>query len=309
MASLVTDDLPGVLQSLLQLYGDGPLDLTRAADTVNTLLADPNIRMGHMADGYAGVRGTQVAIKEAQTTKDDAVNKVVAESRTGTIDGRNKLTDQMSEFQSRVQAIATVGDTRFSGSALLDAARTAISKATTQVDADNAAVEQRAAQIVPPTIAPQRFSRAARTRRRSRRTGIGQARVRLPSDKSAGGRAVQIANSSVGTPYAWGGGGAQGPSGGGFDCSGLTQYAVAQASHGGVILPRTTYGQIHSGYRVPVQDVQPGDLVFPAGSFSMRGPEHVQLAAGNGMVIEAPHSGSTVRWSRMPANAVVVRVL
>ncbi|WP_297628036.1 C40 family peptidase [Nocardia sp.] len=131
----------------------------------------------------------------------------------------------------------------------------------------------------------------------------------MPSDGTAGGQAVQAASSWLGSPYVWGGGGAHGPSGGGFDCSGLTQYAVAQASDGRVVLPRTTYDQLHSGIRVPIQDVRPGDLVFPAGSFSARGPEHVQLAAGHGMVIESPHSGATVRWTPMPAKAVVVRVL
>lgn len=131
----------------------------------------------------------------------------------------------------------------------------------------------------------------------------------MPSDGTAGSKAVSAASAWLGTPYIWGGGGAGGPSGGGFDCSGLTQYAIAQASGGAVVLPRTTYEQIYSGFQVSAQDVRPGDLVFPASSFSARGPEHVQLAAGNGMVIEAPYSGSTVKWSRMSGNAVVVRVL
>ncbi|MEC3920209.1 C40 family peptidase [Nocardia sp. CDC160] len=131
----------------------------------------------------------------------------------------------------------------------------------------------------------------------------------MPSNGTAGGQAVRAASSWLGSPYVWGGGGVHGPSGGGFDCSGLTQYAVARATDGRVVLPRTTYDQIHSGVRVPMQDVRPGDLVFPAGSFSARGPEHVQLAAGHGMVIEAPHSGASVRWTPMPSKAVVVRVL
>ena len=100
-----------------------------------------------------------------------------------------------------------------------------------------------------------------------------------------------------------------GPWGGGFDCAGLTKSAVAQATDGNVVLPRTTYEQIYSGVRISPQDVRPGDLVFPADSFSARGPEHVQLAAGNGMVIEAPYTGATVSWSRMPSEAVVVRVM
>ncbi len=144
------------------------------------------------------------------------------------------------------------------------------------------------------TAAPKRIARPVRP---------------ISSDGTAGGQAVSAASAWLGTPYVWGGGGAGGPSGGGFDCSGLTQYAVAQATDGRVVLPRTTYEQIYSGVRIPVEDVRPGDLVFPASSFSSRGPEHVQLAAGNGMVIEAPYTGSTVKWSRMSPNAVIIRVM
>jgi len=43
----------------------------------------------------------------------------------------------------------------------------------------------------------------------------------------------------------WGGGGCGGPSGGGFDCSGLTQYALCKSGHGEI--PRTAQTQYQSG--------------------------------------------------------------
>lgn len=320
----LTDSLPGVLASLLGLYGAGqpaaarPSAAQAIADAVRGAV-DPAM------NGYSDTHGMQATVAESHANKDDLVLGAVADSGAGTVTGRNRLTDQIADYQTRVRAIAAVGDTRFGGAALLDVAQNAITNASRQVDADISAARERAAKIIPSAVAapsgngkstPSRNGKAAPAKRRrrnssGRRHSGAKVRLRTPlaSDGTSGGNAVSVASAWMGTPYVWGGGGAGGPSDGGFDCSGLTQYAIAQASHGRVILPRTTYQQIYSGVRVPIQDVQPGDLVFPASSFSARGPEHVQLAAGRGMVIEAPHSGATVTMSRMPSQAVVVRVL
>jgi cell wall-associated NlpC family hydrolase len=97
----------------------------------------------------------------------------------------------------------------------------------------------------------------------------------------AGRRMAQKALTALGTPYAWGGGGSGGPTNGGFDCSGLVQWATAQST--GVQLPRTTYDLIRLGTRINPTDAQPGDLVFS--DFSGRGPQHVQIALGAGKVV------------------------
>jgi cell wall-associated NlpC family hydrolase len=316
MTLLVTDSLPEVLGALLGLYGSGQPAPGRSSVAQN--IAE-NIRaaVDPAIAEYTATRGMQSSIAAAHAGKDDVVHSVVADSGAGTVAGRDRVSDQIADYQTRVRAIAAVGDTRFGGAALLDAAQTAITNASRQVDADVSAAREQAAKIMPTAIAaPSRNGKPVQPRRRRRsssgrrhRNGKSRVRTLVPSDGTAGGNAAKVASDWVGTPYVWGGGGAEGPSDGGFDCSGLTQYAIAQASHGRVILPRTTYQQIYSGVRVPIQDVRPGDLVFPASSFSARGPEHVQLAAGNGMVIEAPHTGSTVTVSRMPSQAVVVRVL
>ncbi|MFD0364583.1 C40 family peptidase [Nocardia sp. GCM10030253] len=313
MAPELTGDLYGVMQLLLGLYGEGSPEAGRNA-TYQMIAADLNSHQGKSVVGYTDARGMHTSVAETHAGKDGVTHKAVAESGEGTVNGRHRLNNQIADLQARVQAISSVGDTRFSGPALLDAAQSTLVNATKRVNADVAAAQQQAARIMPPPMPqPRRRQRGTTARRRGRSRSRSSSRLQrrsmAPSDGTKGGSAVSAAKSWLGAPYIWGGGGAGGPSGGGFDCSGLTQYAIAQATNGEVVLPRTTYDQIYSGVRVHPNDVQPGDLVFPGTSFSSRGPEHVQLAAGNGMVIEAPYSGSTVKYSRMSSDAVVVRVL
>jgi hypothetical protein len=92
-----------------------------------------------------------------------------------------------------------------------------------------------------------------------------------------------------GVPYRWGG---SDPSG--FDCSGLMQYAFAQH---GVALPRETAAQYGIGEAVPVQSVQPGDLIFF--ETVSQGPSHVGMAIGDDRFVHAPSSGGAVRIERL----------
>ncbi|MCX5046266.1 C40 family peptidase [Aldersonia sp. NBC_00410] len=146
------------------------------------------------------------------------------------------------------------------------------------------------------------------TPRRRSHTASGQARLvdrRTPSPSAAqaGRRVVDAARGALGLPYVWG---AEGPDS--YDCSGLAQMSVAKATDGHLVMPRTTYDQINLGDRVDPRDVQPGDLVFC--NFSDRGPEHVQIYAGDGRVIEAQQSGVPVKYSTFnPAGAVIKRVV
>jgi hypothetical protein len=102
--------------------------------------------------------------------------------------------------------------------------------------------------------------------------------------------AIGYALAQLGKPYVWGG---IGPDG--YDCSGL----VMQAYHAaGILLPRTTYDQVYAGQ--PVFDytqVAPGDLLFIEGSDPgpSGAPGHVGMFIGDGLVIDAPHTGATVQ--------------
>lgn len=129
---------------------------------------------------------------------------------------------------------------------------------------------------------------------------------------------IARAQSQLGTPYAWGGGDANGPTRGirdggtadahgdynkvGFDCSGLTLYAFAGA---GISLPHYTGYQYQRGEKINPAEMQRGDLIF----YGPTGNHHVAIYLGNGMMIEAPQSGgyvqeTPVRWSGMSDYAV-----
>lgn len=93
--------------------------------------------------------------------------------------------------------------------------------------------------------------------------------------------AIRYARNQMGTPYVWGG-----SAPGGFDCSGLVYWAYRKAGYAGI--GRTTYSQITQGVPVSMANLRPGDIVFPS-------REHEGLYIGNGMVLEAPHTGDQVK--------------
>lgn len=107
----------------------------------------------------------------------------------------------------------------------------------------------------------------------------------------------------LGTAYAWGGGDLHGPTRGtdsgsmvvGFDCSGLTRYALGNA---GLSIPRNSRQQWNApGERITTMaDLRPGDLVFFAKDTSDPSTiYHVGLWAGEDAMIEAPYADGWVR--------------
>lgn len=112
-------------------------------------------------------------------------------------------------------------------------------------------------------------------------------------DEDSAEAIVEAARGEIGTDYAWGGGSADGPTEPtegpdvgvtGYDASGLTLYAAAQA---GITLPRSAAGQMDEGKTVgDIADAKPGDLIFWS--------DHVGIYSGDGKVIHALESGEKV---------------
>lgn len=118
-----------------------------------------------------------------------------------------------------------------------------------------------------------------------RARGIPDAKARLL------GNVVNTALEEMGQPYLWGG---TGNGSGGFDCSGLIQYAYGRYN---ISIPRTSVGQASAGIAIrrDPETLLPGDILV----FSDRGdqPMHVGLYVGDGKFIHSASRG--VRLSRL----------
>lgn len=127
----------------------------------------------------------------------------------------------------------------------------------------------------------------------------------------AGVAAVKYAEAQIGLPYIWGGGSLNGPTGGGFDCSGLVLYAIFQASGHKIALPHLTFDMVRYGRAVPRNAVAPGDLVFSVPeanpSTGVTGPGHVQMVVNPNTVVEASTFGVPVKLSPFPQHFMVIK--
>jgi cell wall-associated NlpC family hydrolase len=98
------------------------------------------------------------------------------------------------------------------------------------------------------------------------------------------------ARAMLGQPYRFGG-----AAPGGFDCSGLVQYAAHAA---GLAVPRTAEEQLRSGVAIARAALASGDLVF----MHLAGKElHVGIALDGMHFIHAPSSGGRVRIDSLEA--------
>ncbi|AWB85107.1 hydrolase [Corynebacterium liangguodongii] len=106
------------------------------------------------------------------------------------------------------------------------------------------------------------------------------------------GGIVGAAMGQLGKPYGWG---ASGPDA--FDCSGLMVWAYSQ---NGKSIPRTSQAQLAGGTPVPLNQLQPGDIVgyYP-------GVTHVGMYIGNGQVVHASDYGIPVQV--VPLNSMPIQ--
>lgn len=111
--------------------------------------------------------------------------------------------------------------------------------------------------------------------------------VRGPSaglwDIPASGDVASFAVQFVGARYRWGG---SSPASG-FDCSGLMRYVYSKY---GVNLPRSAASQFNTAYGAsvgPMENLQPGDLMFFVNTGGRRGITHVAMYIGGGRMVHA----------------------
>jgi len=105
--------------------------------------------------------------------------------------------------------------------------------------------------------------------------------VAAAPDRDVGSIVVNAALTRLGAPYAWA---AAGPDA--FDCSGLVVWAFHQA---GLTLPHSSQALASGGQPVPLDQMQPGDVIilFPDAS-------HAGIYAGDGRMVHAQFEGEPV---------------
>ena len=103
-----------------------------------------------------------------------------------------------------------------------------------------------------------------------------------PPPDSRANIAIRAAMSYIGTWYCWGGSSRRC-----VDCSGLIMLAYEAA---GIDFPHYSGAQYEDTERVPLWNIQPGDLLF----YGYDGDDHVAMYVGHGMMIEAPETGEVV---------------
>lgn len=123
-----------------------------------------------------------------------------------------------------------------------------------------------------------------------------------------GRQIAERALSWLGWPYAWAGGGPDGPSYGmavdhdsrndnkvrGFDCSGLAMYALAPWLTGLQHDAAAQYTEV-GHWHPALNSLQIGDLIFWSKDGTIGGIGHVAIYIGNGNVVQAPRSGDRIK--------------
>jgi cell wall-associated NlpC family hydrolase len=145
-------------------------------------------------------------------------------------------------------------------------------------------VDAAAAAAAAPASTPQSGTGAGSSRGSGGGSGPAPApSANVPVNGGGAATAIAYARAQLGKPYCYAG---SGPAC--FDCSGLTMRAWGAA---GVSMPHYSGAQYSMFPHVPLNAMQPGDLVFwgPGGS------EHVGLYIGGGQMIAAPSTGDVVK--------------
>ncbi|MGY1748451.1 C40 family peptidase [Modestobacter sp. SYSU DS0511] len=231
------------------------------------------------------------ALAQAETLRQEAADALARAERIEA--GARQQAADFAAQQSRLQAQLEAAQQTLSG---LQGARAAAEQAQReQAQRAQAAAAQNRAQT--PPVRHQLTSGPPAGASSGPRAGAGST--------SAVETAIDAAERYLGTIYSWGGGSLNGPSVGwgvdagvvGFDCSGLTRYAYAQA---GVTIPRNSRAQYAALPKVSREHLQRGDLVFWATDTGNPATiHHVAIYLGGGRILEAPQSGSVIRETSM----------
>jgi peptidoglycan DL-endopeptidase CwlO len=223
------------------------------------------------------------AALDALAARQVAVVAATAADKATLSQVQGELVQLVAEQQARLEAQRIAQEKAALAAQLARAQAEARAQAAAAAAAAQAQAQARAAAAA----AQERARAAASANAAAASTRAGQSAAPsaqpAPPGGSGGLIALGFARAQLGKPYEWG---ATGPAT--FDCSGLTMQAWGAA---GVVLPHFAAAQYAAVAHVAVADLQPGDLVFFGSDI-----HHVGIYAGGGQMIDAPFTGTVVRY-------------
>jgi cell wall-associated NlpC family hydrolase len=232
--------------------------------------------------------GTRAKYAEAAADRDRTVldDLKVAEEQLNA--QRKDLEKERADAEERKRAADTARDEVQAANneiqELLSSTRSDIRDLLQQIEQERAEAAERAARAARAAQAAQAAQQAPRSPNRSPNpSDIGVDPGDIPAPSGGASAAVAYARAQIGKPYRYAG---VGPDS--YDCSGLTMMAWRQ---GGVSMAHGARAQYAAFPKVPIAQLQPGDLVFFGSPI-----HHVGIYIGGGTMIEAPHTGAFVRY-------------
>ena len=282
------DQLNNQSEAAIQKYDGAQEQLKTQQAQVNTIqdeVARQQAQVNTMQEQLASV-----ATSEYRSGGVNSTVQLMLSSDPNTFLEKASTLDQLTATQAAMlKQLETEQAALRTEKAQAEAKLAQVQSTTQQLAADKATVQQKLAAAQAKLNSLSAAERVQLAQAQSAGTSVS-ASISLSGSagSAAASAAFAAAKTRLGDAYVYG---ASGPST--FDCSGLMQWAYAQA---GVSLGRTTYDQETEGTAVAsLADAQIGDLII------FNGGEHVGMYAGlnssgQPMVLHAPHTGTVVKY-------------
>lgn len=262
------------LAALKQRLSDNPIMSNEMRNNINNAVQD--IVNGVITSAGAKLDIPQVKVNSSGSSsyKSPSSKKSKSKSKTKSDAAEvfdfieiklNNLTDKASKAKDKIDDLLTFGQKK-------NQTKKAIEATTKAITAQEKAYKKYMAYA----------NKAAKTQNSKKTTS---------SSSSTGGNAVyDTATDYLGLKYVWGGASLTK----GADCSGFTQQIYKKF---GVSLPHHAADQAKMGTKITSKkNLQAGDLVFFG---SKNNITHVGIYGGDGKFIESPHTGASVRVSKL----------
>ena len=229
-------------------------------------------------DGYAALAmGANFDLSDAMKAQLEDTNRLQAQLEAKQ-KRKQQLTDAVTKKQAQVDKATTAAQAALAdvkGDLVQLVAQAEAAKAKAAADAQQAAIKKQQAAAASAASRSTPAAAGGGAAAAGKAPAAARPVFSAPPPAAGAAGAVAAAMSQVGNRYV----AYKASPSEGFDCSGLTMWAWAQA---GVSLPHQSRVQFASFPHVPLDQLQPGDLVFMGSPI-----HHVGMYIGGGMMVHA----------------------